>query len=284
MCNNKERYTITLKGCTWTFHITNLQPIDEGFYSCYIFKLQPVVQLEDSNVARLVVGPIGTTVTPSQIEGKVDQNAKFRCQTRPIIDSGLTYKWYIKSTYYNNHDGSWRELMAEDRLTAFRDNNKTLTMERLTMRDNGTAVKCMVFSGATSATGNTTSGVLLVHRDEVTTDEVSTSQMAVTTSHPPTRYPAISSTDSVPRDRPYRQSTTSAPDTPSTLPTKKQDPDPDSKNPSSGSTDSTVILVGWPLAAVAILLLIASLLYIIVTKRRSKANPNSTRDSSNSSR
>ena len=167
--------------------------------------------------------------------------------------------------------------MAGDHSIAFCDNSKTMTMQRLTMRENSTAVKCMVFRGAMSFTGETVKGLLLVHHNEVTTGVVSTSQMAVTTSHPLTSYPAISNTEPVPRDRPDGQSTPPAPQTPSHIPTKKQDPGPDSKNPSSGSTDSTVTLVGWFLAAVSTLLFLASLLYIILTKRRSKANPNSTR-------
>ncbi len=137
------------------------------------------------------------------------------------------------------------------------------------MRENGTAVKCMVFRGSMSITGETISGLLLVHRNGVTMDTytggITTPLSTMITSVLLTMSSSLN-----------QQSTPSAPQTPSPLPTKKQDPDPDSINPSSGTTDSTVTLVGWPVAAVFICLFISSLLYIIVTKRRSKANANTT--------
>ncbi len=185
---------------------------------------------------------------------------------RPIIEYQLKYIWYTKQKN-RNQVVSWQQLM-EDNSVAFRDNNKTMTMLSLTMRDNGTAVKCMVFRGSMSITVETISGLLLVHRNEVTmetyTGEISTSQMTIN--------PSVLLNGSL-----NQQSTPSPLQTFSFLPTKKQDPDPDCINAFSESTNSTVVVVGWPLATVFICLFIASLLYIIMTKRRSKDNPNSTR-------
>ncbi len=72
---------ITLSGCTWTFHVRNLQPIDEGYYSCYVYRSTPGVENEYSNAPRLVVGPIDTTVTPSQIDRYVGQQNEVTMET-----------------------------------------------------------------------------------------------------------------------------------------------------------------------------------------------------------
>ncbi len=137
------------------------------------------------------------------------------------------------------------------------------------MRENGTAVKCMVFRGSMSITGETVSGLLLVYRSEVTmesdTGVMKTPQSTAVTSGILTTSGSLN-----------QQSTPFNLQTPSPLPTKKQDPDSDSNDPSSECNNSTVIVVGWSVAAVFIFFFISSLLYIIVTKRRSKANPNST--------
>ena len=63
-----ERYTVyhsPLRSCKWTLHIQNVQPNDEGYYSCYIYKTSPEIDTEHSNVMKLTtVQPIDTTVNP----------------------------------------------------------------------------------------------------------------------------------------------------------------------------------------------------------------------------
>ncbi len=212
-----KRYKVTLSGCTWTLHIQNVRAIDERYYGCYFYNYmaQTPSLFEDSDVAGLtVIDPINTTVIPSHIERYVGHNATFRCQTRAIIEHKLKYTWY------KNQGNSWQELSKEDTLIALTKQNKNMTMLRLTVRESGTAVKCMVFKRILSITGETTSGLLLVCQDEVTMETITGEVTTVNTSEPLTSYPTISRTEPTPKGELDRQSIISVSQTSSPLPTK----------------------------------------------------------------
>ncbi len=281
-----ERYIVRSVDCTWTLYIHNVDQTDGGrYYSCYVSKVQTSSQRTDeySRVARLtVVDPINTTVIPSQIERYVGQNATFRCQTSRFTTYELRYSWQIqrKDAIY-----SWSRVEKKDGMVEFIRDGENVTM-RLNMGMNGSKVTCVVsINGSTSFKWARNVGKIVVSpneetiegtKDLVTIDSPS-SQKTTEQTHSQKDYPLTGNIEPSARGPLNQQPTPSAPKTPSPPPTKKQDPDPDSSNPSSGFMDSTVISVGWSLAAVFICLFISSLLYIIVTKRRSKANPSSTR-------
>ena len=118
-----ERYTVyhsPLRSCKWTLHIQNVQPNDEGYYNCYIYKTSPEIDTENSNVMKLTtVQPIDTTVNPSDLNRKVGESAMFRCETSQTTEYNLKYVWFLKT------DGrSWQQVSRKIKTIDFNDKKK----------------------------------------------------------------------------------------------------------------------------------------------------------------